>query len=59
MDMDDNKLTDKEKEFLSMLLDIGDIIIENSNNYYEMRSYDVFDRNEMFNLRGKLGIENW
>lgn len=57
--MDDNKLTDKEKEFLSILLDIGDIIIENSNGYYEMRSYDDFDRNEMFNLREKLGINNW
>lgn len=56
---EDNKLTDKEKEFLTILLDIGDIIIENSNGYYEMRNYDNFDRNEMFNLREKLGIEKW
>lgn len=57
--MDDNKLTDKEKEFLSILLDIGDIIIKNSNDYYEMRSYDVFNVNEMFYLREKLGIKDW
>lgn len=44
------ELTDKEKEFLIMILKISDNIVEFTN-------YD-FDSDDLFNLKCKLGIDN-
>lgn len=51
------ELTEKEKEFLTMLVQIGSTIVEASNGSIVLRSYEYFDRNELFNLATKLGVE--
>ena len=48
--------TDIEKEFLRMLFNIGNTIIETANGYYEI-NYESFDRNDLFQLAEKVGIE--
>lgn len=53
-----NELTQKEKDFLTMLLAIGRIIIEGADGYYSMGN-DTFDRNELFRLACKFGVEDY
>ena len=48
--------TDKEKKFLKLLFNIGNKIIETANGYYEI-NYESFDRNDLFQLAEKVGIE--
>ena len=52
------EFTDREKEFLSMLLSIANIIVEGAGGYYELKSYaGAFDRKDLYNLALKLGID--
>lgn len=51
------ELTDKEKEFITMLVQIGSTIVETSNGSIMLRSYEDFDRNDLYDLATKLGVE--
>ena len=55
-----NELTEKEKNFLGMLFKIANIIIEESEGYFEMPNfnYESFSRTDLFNLACTLGVEN-
>ena len=56
--MQEELFTDREKEFLSMLLSIANIIVEGTGGYYELKSYaEAFDRKDLYNLALKLGID--
>lgn len=55
--MQEELFTDREKEFLSMLLSIANIIVEGAGGYYELKSYEEFDRRDLYNLALKLGID--
>ena len=50
------EFTDIEKEFLKLLFNIGNKIIETANGYYEI-NYESFDRGDLFRLAEKLNIE--
>lgn len=50
------EFTDTEKAFLAMLFSIGNEIIETASGYYDI-NHSVFDRNDLFKLAEKLGIE--
>ena len=54
--MSDN-LTDLEKKFLTMLLKVGNDIIESQDGYLDF-NYESFTRNDLFNLACKFGLEN-
>lgn len=55
-----NELTEKEKNFLGMLFKMANIIIEESDGYFELSKFDYesFSRNDLFKLACTLGIEN-
>lgn len=59
--MDNNTIefTSKEKGLLKMLLSIANIIIETQGGYIEQINdeYDSMDRNELYNLSVKLGVD--
>lgn len=56
--MQEELFTNREKEFLAMLLNIGDTIIDGAGGYYELKTYEeTFDRNDLYNLSLKLGID--
>lgn len=48
-------LTDKEKQFLSMLFKIGHIVTDEISK--DSTSILSFDRDDLFNLARKLGID--
>lgn len=48
--------TEIEKKFLTMLFQIGELIISTDDGYYEI-NYETFDRNDLFNLAEKLGVD--
>ena len=50
------ELSEQEKEFLTMLFKIGETIIENSSEVC-VSNYDIFDRNNLYDLALKLGIK--
>lgn len=53
--MKEEFFTDREKEFLTMLLNIGYTIVEGAGGYYELKSYtEPFDRKDLYNLALKL-----
>ena len=49
-------LTELEKKFLTMLMKIGNEIIEAQDGYLDF-NYESFSRNDLFNLAQKLGVE--
>ena len=51
------EFTDKEKEFLTMLFEMGNLIIESDGGSFNYFSENAIDRNEFFNLSEKLGID--
>lgn len=51
-----SELSEKEKEFLTLLFKIGKEIME-SEEVFNAFSENSFDRNDLFNLSEKLGIE--
>lgn len=56
-----DELTQKEKDFLSILLKIGRVVVEASDGYFELSSstdYVEFSKNDLFNLAEKFGLEN-
>lgn len=50
-------LTEKEKEFLTLLFKIGREIIESDDGVFNSFSENSIDRNELFDLSIKLGID--
>lgn len=50
------ELSEQEKEFLTMLFKIGETIIENSSEVC-VSNYDIFDRNNLYDLALKLDIK--
>ena len=55
--MSNENLSEKEKEFLTLLFKIGKEIIESDGGVFNTFSDNSFDRNDLFNLSEKLGIE--
>ena len=56
--MDGIELTEQEKQFLVMLYNIGQNVIEATSN--ELLIDNVFfDKNDLFNLFSKLGVEDY
>lgn len=55
--MSNENLTEKEKEFLILLFKIGREIVESDGGVFNTFSENSFDRNDLFNLSEKLGIE--
>lgn len=53
---DTENLTEKEKEFLTLLFKIGKEIIE-AEEVFNAFDDNSFDRNDLFNLSEKLGID--
>ena len=51
------EFTDNEKEYLTLLFKIGNLIIEAEDGCFNPLSMNCIDRNEFFNLSDKLGIE--
>lgn len=51
------EFTEKEKEFLTMLFKIGELIIETENGYFNPYSSNCIDRHDFFTLAEKLRIE--
>lgn len=54
---DTENLTEKEKEFLTLLFKIGKEIVESDGGVFNTFSVNSFDRNDLFNLSEKLGID--
>lgn len=54
--MNTENLSEKEKEFLTLLFKIGKEIIE-AEEVFNAFDDNSFDRNDLFNLSEKLGIE--
>ena len=54
--MSNENLSEKEKEFLTLLFKIGKEIID-SEEVFNTFSENSFDRNDLFNLSEKLGID--
>ena len=50
------EFTDNEKDFLTLLFNIGNKIIEAADGYYEINN-ESFDRDDLFRLAEKLKIE--
>ena len=55
--MDDIELTESEQEFLALLFNIGENIIDSSNGYELKNTYATFTDNDLYNLACKLHIE--
>ena len=53
---DTENLTEKEKEFLTLLIKIGKEIIE-AEEVFNAFDDNSFDRNDLFDLSKKLGID--
>lgn len=56
--MDGIELTEQEKQFLVMLYNIGQNVIETTSNEL-LIDHNFFDRNDLFNLFCKLGVEDY
>lgn len=50
------EFTEAEKELLTLLFKIGNMIVETQDGYFYPHCKPYFDRNEFFNLAEKLGI---
>ena len=50
--------TPKEKRIMIMLFEMCNKIMEAQNGYMEI-NYETFDRNDLFCLADKLGIEEY
>lgn len=55
--MNSENLTEKEKEFLTLLFKFGNEIIEADGGVFNPFGENSFDRNDLFELSIKLGIE--
>lgn len=55
--MEEIEFTEAEKELLTLLFKIGDLIIETQDGYFDLRCKPYFDRNDFFSLAEKLGID--
>lgn len=51
-------LTDTEKKILKMLFEIGARIMDNADDVF-INGYESVNRDTIFNLAQKLGIEYW
>ena len=54
----DDILTEDEKAFMKMLLKLGRIILDEDAYDYMVGDMDTFDKNDLFNLACKFGLEN-
>ena len=52
-------ITDKEKEFLIMLLQASKVIIKNSGGAYRLNSDRTFSCNDLLTLAYKFHLENY
>lgn len=57
--MSSENLSEKEKEFLTLLFKIGKEIIESSDGVFNAFDDNSFDRNDLFALSIKLEIEDF
>lgn len=53
------ELTEHEKEFLTMLLSIGETVINACDGYFVLNDGDSFDRSDLFYLAKKLNIDDY
>ena len=58
MDKNKEKFTENEKLFLDLMIHMTYAMMERTgNNNIELCNYEYFDKNDLFNLSEKLGID--